>query len=688
MGAGRVAGCANAKALRTALIGLFGPVAPSVQVYSAGVPSRPVELPRDSATCLPVCWQHRGPGFTSARPYSSLRTNRPRPARYADRAVVQFIDLPSADTAVQRSLRVRARARAEQIESGDEPVVFGVGISPDEDQLAAVARASRALVSGAGWQVLQVEASLEPGQTQAAVGVAAGSSGTLWADDFEAWVSSGDSWSKLDLKDPGFEDSVSLKESSVWVYSAAAEKTEERPFAGAKCLHMMADASCARFASSPVPGEFVDKPLDRGLSCRVPLCLWSQRGNTLPHADSAALDCLRAEIDAIELDAHDLPPPPARLGAVVIAWAAAQHFYPYFDVVPTDWDVVLTESLAKALADTSRHDFHHTLRRMAVALHDSHANGSDLRSDKGMVKARLGIVEGRIVVISALEGAGLHRGDVLLEVNGRPAFDVLGEEECYVSGSPHWRRVLGLFRLLFGPKNDPLRFLVERGTGTALVSTMPCEPPGLPLSCDTGDCVRELEPGIWYVDLTRAPMPAIDSAMEKLAKAKGVVFDLRGYPNGNYEVIGHLLTGSEQRGEKWMWIPRIAYPDRERIDGWDGLGWAALLPREPHIAGKVVFLTDGSAVSYAESFMGHIEGFKLADIVGRPTAGTNGNIVLLPLPGGFQFSWTGMKVTKFDGSQHHLIGIQPTVPLERTLKAVREGRDEYIEKALALIQGS
>jgi len=45
-----------------------------------------------------------------------------------------------------------------------------------------------------------------------------------------------------------------------------------------------------------------------------------------------------------------------------------------------------------------------------------------------------------------------------------------------------------------------------------------------------------------------------------------------------------------------------------------------------------------------------------------------------------------MKVVKHDGSQLHLIGIQPTVPVERTLKAVREGRDEYIEAALKIIR--
>jgi C-terminal processing protease CtpA/Prc len=205
---------------------------------------------------------------------------------------------------------------------------------------------------------------------------------------------------------------------------------------------------------------------------------------------------------------------------------------------------------------------------------------------------------------------------------------------------------------------------------------------------DRGDSIRQLAKGIWYVDLNRAPMPAIDSVMDRLAIAKGVVFDLRGYPNGNHDVISHLLTDKEQRGEEWMWVPRITYPDRERIAGWNGFGWASLQPKEPHISGKVVFLTDGEAVSYAESFMGYIEGFKLAEIVGGPTAGTNGNINPIDLPGGYSFWWTGMKVTKFDGSQHHLIGIQPTVPLERTLKAVHEGRDEYIEKAVELIRGS
>jgi len=44
-----------------------------------------------------------------------------------------------------------------------------------------------------------------------------------------------------------------------------------------------------------------------------------------------------------------------------------------------------------------------------------------------------------------------------------------------------------------------------------------------------------------------------------------------------------------------------------------------------------------------------------------------------------------MKVLKHDGSQHHGIGIQPTVPVSRTIKGIREKRDEQLERALSIV---
>jgi hypothetical protein len=48
--------------------------------------------------------------------------------------------------------------------------------------------------------------------------------------------------------------------------------------------------------------------------------------------------------------------------------------------------------------------------------------------------------------------------------------------------------------------------------------------------------------------------------------------------------------------------------------------------------------------------------------------------------------WTGMKVLKQDGSQHHLIGYRPDFPIKRTIHAIKENRNEYLDKALELLK--
>jgi len=43
-----------------------------------------------------------------------------------------------------------------------------------------------------------------------------------------------------------------------------------------------------------------------------------------------------------------------------------------------------------------------------------------------------------------------------------------------------------------------------------------------------------------------------------------------------------------------------------------------------------------------------------------------------------------MKVLKHDGSQHHLVGIKPTLEVKCTVQGVRAGRDEVLEAAVQL----
>jgi C-terminal processing protease CtpA/Prc len=53
--------------------------------------------------------------------------------------------------------------------------------------------------------------------------------------------------------------------------------------------------------------------------------------------------------------------------------------------------------------------------------------------------------------------------------------------------------------------------------------------------------------------------------------------------------------------------------------------------------------------------------------------------------GSYLLRWTGMEVRKKDGSPHHGVGIQPTVPVGRTLAGVLAGRDELLEKGIEVV---
>jgi hypothetical protein len=51
-----------------------------------------------------------------------------------------------------------------------------------------------------------------------------------------------------------------------------------------------------------------------------------------------------------------------------------------------------------------------------------------------------------------------------------------------------------------------------------------------------------------------------------------------------------------------------------------------------------------------------------------------------------EWSWTGIRVVKHDGSEHHGVGIHPTVPVSATVKGIAEGRDEVLERAIEIVR--
>ena len=422
--------------------------------------------------------------------------------------------------------------------------------------------------------------------------------------------------------------------------------------------------------------------LGGGVSCVVPLALFADSTGTLPR-NEAAKSFVDKKISLVKYSGKDRT---TRLADVALAWNVFQHFYPYFDVVKTDWSEVLPQTLKSAATDASEKDFARTLKLMVEQLHDGHGNVIyQSNSSIGALPVVLRWIENRMVISARSKDAGdAQVGDIVVKIDGKPSLQALAETESLVSSAtPQFKRFAALKSLREGANDSAVSLELQNAAGQTRIVTLRRTAAAGMLSESSLAKVEEIKPEIFYLDLDRITDEDFRAVLPKLEKAKGIVFDLRGYPNNVSPVILRHLTDKTIYSAHFT-IPHITSPDRRNINYPDDNRWT-LPPVAPRLTAKIAFLTDGRAISYAESYLGVVEAYKLGEIVGETTAGTNGNINPLNLMGGYRIFWTGMKVTKHDNSPHHGVGIKPTVPVSRTIRGIIEKRDEQLERAITTV---
>lgn len=492
-------------------------------------------------------------------------------------------------------------------------------------------------------------------------------------------------WSGDEKDGPApFVPSKDAKLYTVWRHDGVGGLMEEDPSEVYSSKRMQYPVKQPGDGGAPM-GAAVVKNLGGGVWCRVPLTLeLDAQMRTMPIATGEPAEPKRP--DWWNASGDDRA---ARIAGVIMAWNVFQHFYPYFDVVDVDWPGVLTASMKQAAIDENRYAFYDTLKRMVGELEDGHGSVTL----PGYVWPQpLNIlfdwVGDRLIVVKAGEGVEkIKPGDEVVAIRGTPTAEWYAELRQRVSASTEG---LARARVLwetpsFGMKNEPVEMTFRRAgsVGEEFTVTVPRTSDYASLKEARPANGSEVAPGIVYFDLNGADDPALRAAMPAISRADGVIFDLRGYPGDAAVRVLRHLTGEPIQSAKWQ-IGLARFPDQENIE-WRNTGRWRLTPLEPRLGSgkqKVVFITNGRAISYAESCMGIVEAYKLGEIVGEPTAGTNGNVNRFHVCGTYIIGWTGMRVIKHDDSQHHGVGIRPTIPKSRTVEGIAAGRDELLETAI------
>jgi C-terminal processing protease CtpA/Prc len=698
-GVKKVENVRNFSELKQVLQELFLPIAPALVIHNSNRETRfsiarITPPPAVKKKMNVVVWQHLGVGFGSPRSiYRSIRLYRKNELTYKGNFGVMTQAL---DAKPLRGKQVKLRAAVKVAEGSGQ-------------MWLRVDRAGKAKgffdnmddrpIQSDEWNYYEITGPVAEDAKWVVFGCFLNGSGQLWVDDYRFFVKEDEKWRPVTLKNPDFEEDKDGGPPQEWVvpsrWGYSYQVTADTAAKGKKSISIKSGdksliISNALFDRKPEFGEHISKELGSGLSCLMPIALYGAEDYTYPKASPADLDRLKAAIEEKvpkkeKFSGDDLY---VRLADIVMAWNIFQHFYPYFDVTGTDWNASLTDALASAHNDKTKEDFLETLRKLVADLKDGHGRVY-LAGDTTAFYApsiQWDWIEGKLVITGIFNKflKGVRIGDVVAEVDGVKAKDAIKNEARYISAAAEgWLRYRCLNKLLAGPEDSLMTLKIERdGEFHEITLQRSEEYMKYYKKSKNNVYYKKIGEDIYYLNLDNIPMEDINRLMPELEKARAIICDLRGYPNGNHRLISHLLKEKDE--DLWMWVPQIIYPDYENVT-YDPRGWH-MKPLKPHLTAKIVFITNGRAISYAESFMGYIEHYKLAAIVGQPTAGTNGNVNPFILPGGYRVMWTGMRVVKHDGSRHHGVGIIPDVPVQRTLKGVKAGRDEFLEKAIEVAE--
>lgn len=201
----------------------------------------------------------------------------------------------------------------------------------------------------------------------------------------------------------------------------------------------------------------------------------------------------------------------------------------------------------------------------------------------------------------------------------------------------------------------------------------------------SGPEFRILRGNIGYADLGRLAASQVDSMFEALKTTRAIIFDMRGYPRNTAWSIAPRLTRAEMPAAAQFSRPNAATPDTTE---WTVFAFTQTLPRtnQWRYLRPTVMLIDERTQSQAEHTGLFLEAANGTRFIGSPTAGANGDVTTVLLPGAVQMSFSGHSVRHADGRQLQRRGLLPYVTVRPTVAGVRAGQDEVLERALRYLE--
>ena len=384
-----------------------------------------------------------------------------------------------------------------------------------------------------------------------------------------------------------------------------------------------------------------------------------------------------------------------QLLALYRVWNIIEYWFPYRDLLSEDWDTVLIDSLPKVALANNAEAYQLALIELIGRVEDSHANlwsSLKVRPPTGACQLPVNVrfVERRPVIWSyagkAGETSGMKPGDVITDLDGVPVANLLERWKRYYAASNEAARLRDIARQMTRGECGKATIRVNRDSAAMEISSERVPIEQLNAMANThdlpGETFRLLSKDVAYLKLSTVKADQAAKYIESAAGTKGLIIDIRNYPS-EFMVfaLGSLLV--DQKTD----FVRFTQGDLSNPGAFHFGLPLSLSPQQPHYPGKIVILVDEFTQSSAEYTTMAFRSSPRATVIGSTTAGADGNVSPIPLPGGFRSMISGIGVFYPDKKPTQRIGIIPNREVLPTIAGVRAGRDEVLEAAIREIVG-
>lgn len=381
--------------------------------------------------------------------------------------------------------------------------------------------------------------------------------------------------------------------------------------------------------------------------------------------------------------------------AIYRFWNIVEYWYPYRQLLGGSWDSALSQALKAAAPAQDSTSFQRNLIALIAKMRDGHANlwsSLKARPPEGDCQLPLNLrwVQGKLVVesfSSASDHGGALVGDIVEGIDGQTIEELVGSNIQYYVGSNDPARDADIAANIGRGHCGPVKLKIRRAAKSReldlnrqTISSL--DNKDSRRNDRPGNSIQHLNDQTIYLKISSAQPADVPEVFSQAKTARVLVIDLRGYPASAIaqELAARLLDKAQP-------YVRFTFPDYGNPGAvlWGPI--QSIEPVQPRFDGRVVLLVDETTVSSGEFTAMALQASQRVLTAGTQTAGADGNMSAIPLPGGLVAAMSGIGVYYPDGTPTQRIGIRVDIRCPATLAGIRNGKDVVLDCALREVQG-